>query len=73
VPASSPFAGRGLGDTQARTRTGASIVAIIRGGVAALSPGPQFELVAGDLLVTVGTRQGVDQVIRILEGTSPLS
>jgi TrkA domain protein len=73
LPADSPFVGRGLGDTQARTRTGASIVAIIRAGVAALSPDPEFELAAGDLLVTVGTREGVDQVIGILEGTFPLS
>jgi TrkA domain protein len=63
----------GLGDTQARTRTGASIVAVIRGGVAAVSPGPAFVLIAGDLLVTVGTREGVDQVVRILEGTYRLS
>jgi TrkA domain protein len=73
VPAGSPFAGCGLGDTQARTRTGASIVAVIRGGVAAVSPGPAFVLIAGDLLVTVGTREGVDQVVRILEGTYRLS
>lgn len=70
VPATSPFAGRVLGDTQARTRTGASIVAILRAGAAIASPGPDFPLLAGDLVVTVGTRDGVDQVAHILDGSS---
>lgn len=69
IPQTSPFAGRPLGDTQARTRTGASIVAILRAGAAIASPGPDFPLLSGDLVVTVGTREGVDQVARILDGT----
>jgi TrkA domain protein len=68
VPAKSPYAARPLGDTQARTRTGASIVAVLRGGGTHASPGPDFVLHAGDLVVTVGTREGVDQVARILDG-----
>jgi TrkA domain protein len=71
VPATSRYAGRPLGDTQARTRTGASIVAILRDGTTHASPGPDFTLEAGDLVVTVGTREGVDQVARILEGAAP--
>jgi TrkA domain protein len=69
VPADSPFAGRPLGDTQARTRTGASIVAILRQGAAMASPTPDFVLVPGDLVVTVGTQVGVDQLAHILDGT----
>jgi TrkA domain protein len=68
MPVSSPFDGRPLGDTQARTRTGASIVAVLRQGVTHPSPGPDFVLRSGDLVVTVGTREGVDQVARILDG-----
>ena len=71
VPAGSPFAGRALGDTQARTRTGASVVALIRGGMSVPSPGPEFELAAGDVLVVVGTGKGVDKVAQILAGTGP--
>lgn len=71
IPATSPYAGRPLGDTQVRTRTGASIVAVLREGTTHASPGPDFRLEAGDLVVTVGTRDGLDQVARILEGTSP--
>jgi len=68
VPRSSPFDGRPLGDTQARTRTGVSIVAVLRQGKTYASPGPDFVLRAEDLVVTVGTRDGLDQLVRILEG-----
>lgn len=70
VPAGSPYDGRPLGDTHARTRTGASIVAILRGGMPHPSPAPDFPLHAGDFVVTVGTREGVDAVARILDGTA---
>lgn len=69
IPAKSPYSGRPLGDTQARTRTGASIVAVLRDGTTHASPGPDFVLYGGDLVVTVGTREGVDHVARILDGT----
>jgi TrkA domain protein len=70
VPADSPFAAKPLGDTQARTRTGASIVAVLRQGAALPSPTPDFVLQAGDLVVTVGTQAAVDQVAHILDGSS---
>lgn len=70
IPADSPYAGRPLGDTQARTRTGASIVAVLRGGTTHPSPGPDFVLRAGDLVITVGTREGLDQVERLLGGAA---
>ncbi|MDQ1730487.1 MAG: TrkA domain protein [Pseudonocardiales bacterium] len=66
----SPFAGRTLGDTQTRTRTGASIVAIIRQGTATPSPGPEFQLIANDLVVVVGTKEAIDQVAAILDGSA---
>ncbi|HZZ96302.1 MAG TPA: TrkA C-terminal domain-containing protein [Jatrophihabitantaceae bacterium] len=68
IPVTSPYDGRPLGDTQARTKTGASIVAILRDGTTHASPGPDFVLRAGDLVVTVGTREGVDHLVRILDG-----
>ncbi len=70
IPPDSPFGDRPLGDTQARTRTGASIVAILRHGAALPSPAPDFVLHTGDLVVTVGTQDAVDQVARILDGTA---
>ena len=70
VSADSPFAGRPLGDTHARTRTGASIVAVLREGTALPSPTPEFVLHASDLVVTVGTRAAIDQVAGILDGSA---
>lgn len=68
IPAGSPFAGRPLGDTQARTRTGASIVAVLRQGEVVASPGPAFVFAPGDFVVVVGTRDGIDGVAAILRG-----
>lgn len=68
LPPESPFAGRPLGDTEARTRTGASIVAVVRPRDVHPSPGPEFVLRAGDHLVTVGTPQGVAAVAQLLAG-----
>jgi TrkA domain protein len=67
MPYGSAYDGRPLGDTQARTRTGASIVAILRDGMMHASPTPDFALRGGDLVITVGTREGVDHVARILD------
>lgn len=64
----SPYVERTLGDTQARTRTGASVVAVLRGGEVHASPGPDFRFQTGDRVVVVGTAEGVEAVARILAG-----
>ena len=43
----SPFDGRTIGDTQARTRTGVSVVAVLRAGGPHPAPGPEFPLHGG--------------------------
>ena len=69
VPVSSPYAGRSLGDTRARTRTGASVVALVRDSRVEPSPGPEHGLLAGDTLVVVGTAQGVEALsVLLLQG-----
>jgi TrkA domain protein len=55
----SPFVDRPLGDTRARTRTGASIVAIVRDDQVLASPGPAEILRASDVLVVIGTEDGI--------------
>ena len=62
----SPYDGRTLGDTKARTRTAASIVAVVRGPQVHASPRPDFRFEAGDMLVVVGTREGADAVAELL-------
>jgi TrkA domain protein len=68
VAPSSPFAGRALGATRARTRTGASIVAIVRGEKVLASPPPAQVLEAGDVLVVIGTHDGIVGVEQIVRG-----
>lgn len=62
----SPFDGRPLGDTAMRTRTGVSLVAVMRAGQVHPSPGPDFMLTAGDLVVAVGTGDGLASAAKIL-------
>lgn len=66
IASDSPYAGRTLGDTQARTRTGASIVAVVRRGEVHASPAPDFQFDVGDIVVVVGTADGTSGVARIL-------
>lgn len=63
----SPFAGRPLADTKARTRTGASIVAVVRGDEVLASPGPEDVLQAHDVLVVIGTADGIAAVRHLVE------
>ncbi|MBF6171847.1 cation:proton antiporter regulatory subunit [Nocardia blacklockiae] len=62
----SPFADRPLGDTRLRTRTKVSVVAVVRSGHPIPSPGPEFVLAAGDVLVVVGTTAGLASAADIL-------
>ena len=63
-----PFADRPLGATQARTRTGASIVAVVRGEQVLPSPPPAQILQGGDVLVVIGTHDGIAGVEQIVRG-----
>lgn len=56
----SRYDGLTLGATKARTRTGASIVALLRGTDAIASPGPEQPLQGGDVLVVVGTAEAIE-------------
>lgn len=66
LPAGSAFAGRCLGDTEMRSRTGVSIVAVVRGDEAIPAPGPDLVLRAGDTAVVVGTAEGIDAALSLL-------
>jgi TrkA domain protein len=59
VHATSPAAGATIGDGMYRTRTGSSIVAVIRSDQSIPAPGPEFGLLAGDVIVAVGTVEGL--------------
>ena len=54
VPSDSPLVGQTLAATGLRTQTGALVLAVGRGPTEVTTPGPQFRLAAGDVLVIVG-------------------
>ena len=66
VKPQSPYADRPLGETKARTRTGASIVAIVRNDAVLASPGPEELLRAEDVLVVIGTDDGIAGVLDVV-------
>ena len=68
IQASSPYAGGTIADTQARTRTGVSIVAVLRAQTAFPAPTPSFGFQAGDTVLVVGTPTGVRALARLLDG-----
>lgn len=66
LPADSRYLNLPLGETKARTKTGCSIVAILRGNDVIPSPTPAEILLADDVLVAVGIRTGLDKLEHIL-------
>lgn len=66
VPVAARWNARPMGDAQIRTRTGASIVAIVRAGQVNASPGPDFVLAEGDVIVIVGSPESTEAAGQIL-------
>jgi TrkA domain protein len=62
----SPYGGHTIGDARIRSRTGVSVVAVLRGEDAIPAPGPELGLEPGDYLVVVGTTRGIEEVVELL-------
>ena len=60
-------AGASIGEGRLRTQTGSSVVAIVRGNTTLPAPGPEVLLEANDLVVAVGTPEGLRQLRDLLE------
>jgi len=57
-----------IADGHIRTRTSASVVAVVRGDHAVPGPGPSFEFLAGDQVLVMGDTEAVTEATRILTG-----
>ncbi len=55
LPDQSSLVGRTIGATAIRTRTGASVVGVLRDAQLTPNPGPDFRLAANDLIACIGT------------------
>jgi CPA2 family monovalent cation:H+ antiporter-2 len=67
VPKNCALAGRAIGELGVRTRTGASIVALVRGEEAITNPGPDLTLEPGDTVSVVGTAEQRAAFIALLD------
>jgi TrkA domain protein len=66
VAPGSRLVGATITDGQFRTQTGTSIVAIVRGDTTIPAPGPDTRFDAGDVLVAVGTADGLSRLRHLL-------
>lgn len=67
LPPGSRFDRASIADGQFRTQTGASIVAIIRGTTTIPAPEPSTTFEGGDVLVAVGTPDGLTRLRSVLD------
>ena len=58
--------GKTLSDLKLREITGLTVVAVVRGGIEQFSPGAEFVLDEGDILLVVGSEQGREKLQEIL-------
>ena len=73
LPPQSPLAGKRLAATGLRSQTGALVLSVVRGDEEIATPGPQFRLVAGDVLVVVGQPHQLHAAARLIRGNSVVS
>lgn len=68
MPESGGLTGKTIADGHIRTRTSASVVAVIRGDSAMPGPGPAFEFAPGDTVLVMGSDDAVAEAHDILSG-----
>ena len=68
MPETGGLTGRTIGDGRLRTATGASVVAVIRGGESLPGPGPDFRFVAADVVLVIGSVPSAEAARDLLAG-----
>lgn len=66
LPIDSPFANATIAEGGFRTRTGVSIVAVVREETTIPAPGPEHRFEPGDIVVAVGTPDGLSHLRDLL-------
>jgi voltage-gated potassium channel len=67
VPDDSPLVGRSLRDLALRSRTGASVIALIRGGASLPNPEPDEALAPGDLMIVLADNDQLEALRSLTE------
>ena len=68
MPSAGGLTDRTIGDGHIRTKTSASVVAVIRGDTGIPGPDPDFMLRGGDTVLVMGSTDAVRQATSILTG-----
>jgi K+/H+ antiporter YhaU regulatory subunit KhtT len=71
VRAGSEAVGRSLAELDLRARTGATVLAILRGGEGLATPSPNDALQLDDVLVLAGSAEAITAVRSLLEPSLP--
>ena len=71
LSAKAPAVGQTIAETALRSKTGALILAVRRGESDLATPGADFQLDAGDVLVVVGQPQQIKSANQVLTGAVP--
>ena len=65
----SAAAGKTIRELQLRTKTGATIITVMRNGHTEINPGPAFRLEAEDIMVLLGSPEQIDLAIEEVAGS----
>jgi CPA2 family monovalent cation:H+ antiporter-2 len=63
----SPVIGKNLGELDVRGLSGATVIAVIRGGETKISPGANFKLASGDTVVLLGSPKKIGRAVDIIQ------
>jgi CPA2 family monovalent cation:H+ antiporter-2 len=63
----SPVIGRNLGELDLRGKSGATVIAVVRGEDTKISPGANYTLAAGDMIILLGSAKKLGRAVAILK------
>jgi CPA2 family monovalent cation:H+ antiporter-2 len=67
VGADSASLGKSIGELRLRTRSGATVIAVVRDGRTEINPGPELRIEAEDVLVLLGGPAQIDRALELLD------
>jgi CPA2 family monovalent cation:H+ antiporter-2 len=67
--ADSPAVGKTLAEVNLRAHTGATLIAVRRGGEMLTNPGPELQFAEGDIAILLGERAQLDRALLALDPT----
>jgi K+/H+ antiporter YhaU regulatory subunit KhtT len=63
VGADSAARGKTIGELELRSKTGATVIAVVRDGLTEINPGPQLRIQPEDVLVLLGSPSQIDRAL----------